>query len=375
MTTDSMTQQVPESAHRLVKFGRESAFAKQLQERADRYFTDSGLPERDLPAMVRKTVVIWLWFLTSWAALVLLPTPWWLKLPLAVSLGLAIAGIGMAVMHDANHGAYSRNPTVNRWVGYSLDAMGASSFIWRTKHNTLHHTWTNIGGMDDDLELGLLSRMSPHQKWLPMHRGQHIYMWVLYCLLLPKWVVFDDFYNIAIGRVGPLQLPKMTARDWVVMLTGKALHITLGWVIPLLLYPWYFVVPMYFLVCAVVGVTLATTFQLAHCVSEAEMVPIPASGRLTDDWASHQLKTTVDFAPRNKFLSWYMGGLNFQVVHHLFPKVCHLHYPALAKLVEATARENGLVYLVQPKLKGALHAHYAWLKTMGQRPVAPLAVA
>ena len=208
-----------------------------------------------------------------------------------------------------------------------------------------------------------------------MHRGQHIYMWVLYCLLLPKWVVFDDFYNIAIGRVGPLQLPKMTARDWVVMLTGKALHITLGWVIPLLLYPWYFVVPMYFLVCAVVGVTLATTFQLAHCVSEAEMVPIPASGRLTDDWASHQLKTTVDFAPRNKFLSWYMGGLNFQVVHHLFPKVCHLHYPALAKLVEATARENGLVYLVQPKLKGALHAHYAWLKTMGRRPDATLAVA
>ncbi len=358
------------SAPKLVKFGHESAFARDLHTRADAYFSTTHQPERGLNKMARKTAYIWLWFLASWAALVLLDTPWWTKLPFALSLGFAVAGIGMGVMHDANHGAWSTHPWVNRWVGYSIDCMGASSFIWRTKHNMLHHTWTNIGGLDDDLELGSLSRMSPHQKWLPLHRAQHLYMWLLYAFLVPKWVLFDDFWNIGTGRVGPLPLPKMDARDWVVLLTGKVIHIALGFVVPLLLYPWYFALPIYFLVMGVAGVTLATTFQMAHCVSTAEMVAIPESGRLVDDWASHQLRTTVDFAPKNRLLSWYMGGLNFQVVHHLFPKICHMHYPALATIVEATAQDHGLRYRVQPKLSGALASHYGWLKSMGLRPTA-----
>jgi linoleoyl-CoA desaturase len=353
---------------KLVKFGRESAFATSLQQGADAYFARTPLPERDVPQMYRKTALIWAWFIASWAVLVLAPGAWWLKIPAAVSLGLAIAGIGMGVMHDANHGAYSRTPWLNRWIGYSIDCMGASSFVWRTKHNKLHHTWTNIGGLDDDLELGMLSRMSPHQKWLPMHRVQHLYMWVLYGLLVPKWVLFDDFHNIYTGRVGPLPLPKLSTRDWTVLLTGKVLHIGLGLVVPLLLYPWYFALPLYFLVNAVAGVTLATTFQMAHCVDTAEMVTMPEDGRLSDDWASHQLKTTVDFAPKNKLLSWYVGGLNFQVVHHLFPKVCHIHYPALSRIVESTAREHGLTYRVQPTLLGSIASHYCWLRQMGVRP-------
>jgi linoleoyl-CoA desaturase len=352
------------------KFHAESAFARDLHARADQYLASIGQEPRDLPAMRLKTVQIWLWFLGSWAALVFLPVPWWGKILLALSQGLAIAGIGMAVMHDANHGAYSKSPAVNRWVGYSIDCMGASSFIWRTKHNTLHHTWTNVEGVDDDLEVGPLGRMSPRQRWLPVHRLQHLYMWGLYALLVPKWALFDDFYNIAIGRVGPLPLPKLAPRDWAVMMGGKALHLTLGFVIPMQFYDFSVVLAFYLLAHAVAGVTLAVTFQLAHCVDNAAFIPVPASGRLDDDWAVHQLRTTVDFAPQSKLLSWYLGGLNFQVVHHLFPKVCHIHYPALAKIVDQTARDHGLPYLVQPKLSGALASHYRWLREMGHEPAA-----
>ena len=352
------------------KFHAESAFARDLNARAQAYFSTTGLSERDVPAMRTKTVQIWLWFLTNWAVLVFLPLPLWAKLLLAVTHGIAISAIGMAVMHDANHGGYSKNPAINRWVGYSIDCMGASSFIWRTKHNTLHHTWTNIEGIDDDLELGVLSRMSPHQRWLPFHRLQHLYMWGLYGFLLPKWVLFDDFYNIATGRVGPLPLPKLAGRDWAVMLGGKALHVLLYFVVPLQFYPWQPVLAFYLLAHAVTGVVLAVTFQLAHCVDNASFVPVPQSGRLPDDWATHQVRTTVDFAPDSAVLSWLLGGLNFQVVHHLFPKVCHTHYPALAKIVEQTARDHGLPYLVRPTLSGALASHYRWLRTMGARPPA-----
>ncbi len=350
------------------KFHTESQFARDLHARAQAYFAQTGLPERDVPAMRKKTVQIWVWFLGNWAALVFLPVPWWAKLLLALTHGVAISAIGMAVMHDANHGAYSKHPAVNRWVGYSIDCMGASSFIWRTKHNTLHHTWTNVEGVDDDLELGVLSRMSPHQRWLPFHRAQHLYMWGLYGLLVPKWALFDDFYNIALGRVGPLPLPKLSGRDWTVMLSGKALHLVLYFVIPLQFFSWPAVLAIYLLTHAVAGVVLAVTFQLAHCVDNASFVPVPEGGRLADDWATHQLRTTVDFAPASKPLSWLLGGLNFQVVHHLFPKVCHIHYPALAKIVEQTAGEHGLTYLVQPTLGGALASHYRWLKFMGERP-------
>lgn len=350
------------------KFNAESAFARDLHARAQAYFDATGLPERDVPAMRRKTVQVWLWFVANWAALVFLPLPLGVKLLLALMHGVAISAIGMAVMHDANHGAYSKSPAINRWVGYSIDCMGCSSFIWRTKHNTLHHTWTNIEGVDDDLELGVLSRMSPHQRWLPFHRLQHLYMWGLYGLLVPKWALFDDFYNVAIGRVGPLPLPKLAARDWAVMLAGKVLHLLLYFVVPLQFYSWQPVLAFYLLTHAVAGVVLAVTFQLAHCVDNASFVPVPASGRMTDDWATHQLRTTVDFAPTSAPLSWLLGGLNFQVVHHLFPKVCHTHYPALAKIVAQTAGEHGLPYLVRPTLAGALASHYRWLKQMGAKP-------
>jgi linoleoyl-CoA desaturase len=356
---------------KLPKFGRESPFARDLQARVDSWFAERNLSQRDLPRMYLKSVSIWAWFAASWYGLVLTAAPWWLKLPLAISLGLAVGGIGMAVMHDANHGAYSRSGAVNRWIGYSLDCMGASSFVWRTKHNMLHHTWTNVGHVDDDLELGVLSRMSPHQRWLPVHRGQHIYMWLLYALLVPKWWIFDDFYNIATGRVGPLPLPRLKPRDWVVLLAGKLSHLMLGLVVPLAMgYSWSWVLGGYLLVNAVAGVTLASTFQLAHCVDAVEIVQAPADGRMAEDWASHQLRTTMDFAPRNRVLSWYLGGLNFQVVHHLFPKVCHLYYPELARLVRETARDHGLQYIEQPRLIDALMRHYRWLQHMGRRPAA-----
>ncbi len=356
-----------------VRFAQSGAFHQDLKARVDAYFATLGSSERDVPAMYMKSLVILVWFSVSWAWLVLGSPPAWLAIPLAISIGLAVAGVGMSVQHDANHGGYSRYPWVNRVMGWTMDAAGASSYVWRVKHNAIHHTFTNIHEQDDDLDIGLLARWTEDQRHKPWHRWQHFYTWVLYGLLLPKWVFLDDFSNIAKGRIGKHKLARPSTAQWVSLLAGKIVFVAWALVIPMLWHPAWIVIGLFFVMCFTVGFTLSVTFQLAHCVEEASFPRAPENGRMPLDWAEHQLQTTVDFAMRNRLLTWYMGGLNFQVEHHLFPRVCHLHYPALAKLVAATAKDHGLQYHATPRFHVAIASHYRLLRRLGHGPQLALA--
>lgn len=110
---------------------------------------------------------------------------------------------------------------------------------------------------------------------------------------------------------------------------------------------------------------LSAVFQLAHCTDAAEFAP---TSDLESGWVQHQLATTVNFAPGNPLLRWYLGGLNFQVEHHLFSRVCHVHYPSLAQIVRETCVRHGVVYRCQPTLLRALAANWRWLRQMGNSP-------
>jgi len=358
-----MSSPATSAAHR-VRFTHDGPFHHELKQKVDAYFERTGQQRRDLPRMYLKTLVIIAWFGVSWALLVFAASSWWLALPLAVSLGLAVSAIGMSVMHDANHGAYSSSTTVNRLVGWTLDAMGASSFIWKQKHNVVHHTFTNVDGVDDDLDMGALGRLTRDQPLRPVHRFQHAYMWVLYGFLLPKWVFFDDFSNLASGRVGHQKLPRLGRGELVALLAGKVTFVAWALLIPAIWHPLWVVALLALVMCFTTGVTLAVTFQLAHCVEEADFQH-PAGDTRLGDWAVHQLATTVDFARDSRALTWFMGGLNFQVVHHLFPRICHLHYPALSHIVDEVAAAHGLRYRTHRTLSTAIRSHYRMLRTMG----------
>jgi linoleoyl-CoA desaturase len=349
-----------------VVFPQGGSFHEELRREVDAFMAAGALRRRDLPAMRHKTAVLFLWFAASWAALVLGPllgpVPSWLSLVSAVSVGLAIAGIGFSVQHDANHGAYSESAGVNRVLGFSMDLLGASSFVWRFKHNVVHHTYTNVTGHDDDIELQPLARISPYQARRPWHRLQCFYMWPLYCVIHLKWVFVDDFVNLASGRVAQQKLPRMSRADLVQLVVGKVLVI--GWmvVIPLLVAPhllgWMLVAT------ATTGLVVSITFQLAHCVEDADFMTPTAA--MPYDWAVHQLHTTLDFAPRSRLLTWYMGGLNFQVEHHLFPRICHLHYPAIAGIVSKVAARHGLEHRVIPSFWSSVASHYRMLARLGR---------
>lgn len=353
-----------------LKFNGSDAFLRVLRQRVDQYFETTGKKRRDVPQMYLKTATILTFFFACYFVLLFASHSWMTAIPLSIGLGLGLAGIGFNIQHDGGHKAYSDRPWVNSLMAKTIDMVGGSSYLWDWKHNTIHHTYTNISGHDDDIDVGALARLSPHQPHHWWHRAQGIYLWVLYGFLAVKWHWYDDFYCVAIGRIGGFKIKRPKGKDLAVFIGGKALFFSLAIVIPLFFHHWYNVVSCYLLAACVSGVTMSVVFQLAHCVQEAEFpLAIEVSvghEKIENEWAIHQVQTTVDFARRNPFLAWALGGLNYQVEHHLFSRICHIHYPALSKLVEETCKECGIQYNAHKTMLAAIGSHYMQLVEMGR---------
>ena len=356
-----------------VKFNGSDRFLRELRRRVDAYFERTGRPRRDCPQMYFKTATILAWFFSAYVLLVFVCTSWWIVLPLAVVLGLSMAAIGFNIQHDGGHKAYSERPWINKVMALTLDLMGGSSYLWDWKHNSIHHTYPNINGQDDDINVGYLARLSPQQRRFWFHRLQGIYMWLLYGFLAIKWHLIDDFYQISTGHIGGHKIPRPKGKDLAIFIAGKVTFFSLAFVIPMLLHPWWAVLGVYAIAAFVSGVVLSIVFQLAHCVGEADFpvpVPIPGGGeRIQNEWAIHQVQTTVDFARGNRLLCWFLGGLNFQIEHHLFHKICHVHYPALSKVVEEACKEFGITYSEHKTFFSAVGSHFRWLVLMGRPTV------
>jgi linoleoyl-CoA desaturase len=273
-----------------------------------------------------------------------------------------MSGIGFNIAHDACHGAFSSSPKTNRFLSFALDVIGGSSYVWKKKHNIYHHTYTNLTGADDDIDLGLLARLSPHQERIGIHRFQCLYIWLLYAWLGVAWQ-YIDLSRVLQGRIGsnPMERPK--GWNLVALIGGKILFFGLMLGLPIYQVGFTRALAAFFIASFTLGWTTAIVFQLAHCVEEAEFPPLPTGSKVMEnEWAIHQLETTVNFAPRNPLLTWYLGGLNYQVEHHLFPKICHLHYPALAPIIQRVCKQFQVRYRVYPTMLQAIRSHYRFLK-------------
>lgn len=347
-------------------FSGGGAFHDALRRRVGELLTPERV-RRGRTAFLVKAGVMATWAVGSYLALMLAPLPAWAVVLTAVSLGLALAGVAFSIGHDGNHGAVFASKRANRALGAVYDLMGASSHVWRTKHNLAHHSFTNVAGADDDIEMLPLARFAPEQKRRWFHRWQHVYLWPIYGLYTLRAHLVGDFLELSQGRISgitPLRRPK--GAELAVFIGGKIAFWSWALVIPLLVHTWYWVIPVFLLVSWVMGFTLAIVFQLAHCVDEATFSSIPEIREAPRrEWAVHQVETTVDFCPDNRLLCWYVGGLNFQVEHHLFPKVCHVHYPKVMPVVREVCAEFGVRHVVQPNLRAALGSHVRWLRYMG----------
>ncbi len=285
-------------------------------------------------------------------------------------MGVGIVGIGTSVMHDSNHGAYAENKAVNNFLGGVLNILGGYAVNWKIQHNILHHTYTNIEGLDEDIESGRVIRMTPEKPLFRFHRFQHIYAWFLYCLMNLYWITAKDYKMLFKYHKNDLLIKqKTTLRKALIELSLlKVLYIVYMIVLPIMFsgFAWYHIVLGIVIMHIIAGLSLACIFQPAHVVETSDYSPPSEDRKMENNWAVHQVLNTADFAPNNKLVCWFIGGLNFQIEHHLFPHVCHIHYPKIAKIVEDVATDFNLPYQVMPTFRSAVMAHGKMLKKLGR---------
>jgi linoleoyl-CoA desaturase len=346
-------------------------FISELRKRVSDYFDVNHISKFGNMNLLLKAVFMFSLYLIPYFLMIFgVIQSFWMVFAAWVIIGLGKAGVGMAVMHDANHGSFAKNSKVNKFLSYSMYLVGGFPLNWQHQHNTLHHGFTNIDGHDEDIDPGSVMRLSPHKPRLKVHKFQHIYGWFLYGLMTISWVTTKDFEQLERYRKAGVSLnTNKTYKQLFVMLTlAKLIYYSVFIIIPMIVLPfaWYWILIFFFIMHFTAGFILTTVFQTAHVVP-ATLYPLPdENGSMENNWAVHQLLTTSNFAPKNKFLSWFIGGLNYQVEHHLFPNISHVHYSKISGFVREMAEKYNLPYHVQPGFIKAVIEHGRMLKKLGK---------
>lgn len=349
-------------------------FFKVLRVRVEDYFKQTNQSKQaNLPMYIKTGVMLALYFVPLMLMLAGVITEVGTMMLMWVIMAMGIAGIGFSVMHDANHGAYSSNKQLNQALGFLLNFLGGYHINWRIQHNVLHHTYPNIAGHDDDIHKPLIFRMSPDQPYKPSYRFQAYYAVFFYGLMSIYWVMVKDFEQVVdYGKRGLLKRENLSLSQALTQMTfHKVWYFVLVLVLPMIVLPiaWYWVIAGFLLMLVLSGLMLSLVFQCAHVLEETHFTVPNEEGRIESNWAVHQLRTTANFAENSVLFSWFIGGLNFQIEHHLFPHICHIHYPRLAPIVKATAAEYGIPYHQHRTFTSALKSHFMQLNRLGKGSV------
>lgn len=343
----------------------DTSFSKILKSRVNEYFQDSAKKTTGGPKMYKKTIILISSAIILYSALVFGTLYWPIAIVLCILLGVNFAAIGFNVMHDAGHNSLSSNKKVNSLLSYSLNALGGNIYLWKLKHNIAHHTYTNIEGEDHDIEIKFL-RIHDSQEPKSHHRYQHFYFPILYAVSYLAWIFFQDYEKYFRRRLGKQSaLFNMPNKEKWIFWVSKFIHLQIFITIPVLLVGWLPALLGLLIAGFACGICLATVFQLAHVVTETEFTA-SEPGRMEDEWTVHQLSTTANFATRNKVLTWLLGGLNFQVEHHLFPKISHIHYPEINKIVKNVCEEFRINYIEFATFGQAWKSHASVIKSMSR---------
>lgn len=342
--------------------GKDEFYSK-LKQRVEQYFVTTGISKQANASVWMKTVIIFGIYGFAYAMILSNWFTGWQLIAWYTMLGFGMGLIGFNFSHDVIHGAFFSSPKLNRIFSYVFDFNGESSYIWRVSHNMLHHTYTNIPGHDEDIDKAIIMRFSPTDKHYPFHKFQHIYALPLYAFTSFNWVLFSD-YKWFIKEMKKGTIPR---REIVLFFLFKFLNLSAFLFLPLLLLsaPYWQVFLGFLFMHMAGGTTISLIFQLAHLVEGVEFPEANEAGKIEKCWAEHELRTTSDFATNSQFWAYWLGGLNYQVEHHLFTYICHVHYPAIQPILKKTAAEYGIPYHEQKTIMDAIKSHFRTLKKLG----------
>jgi linoleoyl-CoA desaturase len=341
----------------------DNTFFLAIKRKVDQYFSDNQMDRTGNGKLYLKCGVQVLSAISLYVLLVFFPLSAWVAILLAVLLGMNLAMLGFNIMHEGGHQSFSRYNWLNSMAGYFLNVLGGNIYFWKVKHNINHHTFTNISGVDSDIDVQPFMRLHPNQPKLAMHRYQHLYWGILYGISYVVWVFYEDFQKYFSGKIAVHMKPAaLSVKEHIVFWVTKVFYVTIYLALPIVTLGWIKALIGYFIVTSVCGLFISVVFQLAHVV---ESTDFPSEGKIEKEWAVHQVGTTSNFGTTSKLLFWMLGGLNFQIEHHLFPKVSHIHYPQISRMVKETCREFNIVYHEYASMAEAFASHLLYLRKMG----------
>ncbi len=346
----------------------ETEFKRTLKKSVNEYFAKNGIDKKANHLMISKTLIAFSFYsIVYFFILSGIISNLWFLFTLWAMLGLGQSFVGMSVMHDKVHGAYTKNKTLSLLLEIPITLIGLESRIWAIEHNIIHHTFTNVNGIDQDIHPRYLFRFSMHQPKRWFHRFQHLYASFLYGLLTIEWVTYKDFVKVLkYYQLGFIKTSWEATLQAFLILIKKMIFFVVFLLIPLWImpYPAYLITLMFLTMVVVSGISMTIVFQLAHVVDNVDFADSKEQEPI--DWYLHQMSTTANFATNNKVITYFLGGLNFQIEHHLFPDICHVHYPAISKIVESTAKEYSYPYIVNETFMDAINKHFRLLKNLGK---------
>ena len=350
----------------------QNQFFRTLNKRVNDYFKENNLKKTGNWKLHLKTIIMFTLLFAPFIAIFFIPVSIWIYLLASVVIGIGMAGVGMNVMHDGNHGSYSTKNWLNKIMGGSIYILAGNVYNWQVQHNVLHHTYTNIPGHDEDLDAGRVIRFTKEAKWYSFHKFQHYYSIFLYGLLTINWCLTTDFKQMGAYlkrklSYGNTPNPKTL---WTGLVISKIVYFGFWIVLPLIFgtASWWVILLGFFIMHYTAGLILSVVFQLAHIIDDT-INPLPnENGEMENTWAIHQLFTTANFAPKNWLVNYYTGGLNHQIEHHIFPNISHIHYDKIAEIVKQTAAECNLPYHEFKTTRAAIASHFKHLRELGRKP-------
>ncbi|HTE32629.1 MAG TPA: acyl-CoA desaturase [Chryseolinea sp.] len=346
-------------------------FFRILKEKVDQYFVTQHLDKAGNVKVYRKSIILLVTAASLYTLLVFFTLPIWVTLPLCMILGFTIAVIGFNVMHEGGHQSFSKHAWVNSLSAYSLNMLGGNSYFWKIKHNINHHTYTNIEGMDSDIDVKPFMRLHEGQPRHGYHRFQSLYWIILYGISYIAWVFYEDFKKYFSSRVsGNSNKKGLPLREHVIFWFSKIMYVLVYIVVPVIMVGWLSWLIGFLIITFFCGLTTSIVFQLAHVVEGTQFSSAqPADAHAQDakqEWAVHQILSTSNFATSSKLWHWLLGGLNFQIEHHLFPRISHIHYPAISRFVKEACSENHIVYAEYKSMRAAVLSHLKYLHKLGR---------
>lgn len=344
-----------------------NSFYSELRKRVYQYFQEKKISPTGNTQLYLKSILAFTLFTASYVHVVFFTPSYWLAALECVFLGGLTAFIGFNIMHDGAHGSFSKRKWLNALAGVSINFLGANVHLWKTKHNYIHHTYTNVDGIDDDIDGKPFLRLAETQPKYRIHRIQHWYFILVYSLLYFFWIFFTDYKKYLSGKIGSMPAPKYTLKEHIAFWFFKVFHLFAFVLLPIYMVgfiPWLI---GFFIYGLFTGIALSLVFQLAHTVTQTAFpMPVFPENKIEDEWAILQLKTTANFATKNKLLSWLVGGLNYQIEHHLFPLISHVHYPQISTIVRQTCHEYNVPYIEHPNMRSALVSHINYLRHLAK---------